>query len=146
MLCIYILLNASRYRELTFLVTCMHIIMQLEFNINSLLSACVKEIAFRKCSDGIRKDAMNFDKGLFIWKIQSLSSFLITLFDFAVLMDPITTNISHSLKFVEQYFACEGEFVGTHVPIMSVTDMWCLDKCIDMVILPLQLNSCIIYS
>ena len=64
------------------------------------------------------------------------STFLITLFGFAFLMDPITTKISHSLKFAEQYFACGGEFVGTHVPIMSVTDLWCLDKCIDMVILP----------
>jgi len=27
------------------------------------------------------------------------------------------------LKFVEQYFTSGGEFVGTHVPMMSVTDM-----------------------
>ena len=62
MLCLYILLNASRYRELTFLVTCMHIIVQLEFNINSLPPGWVKETAFRKRSDGIEKDRMNLDR------------------------------------------------------------------------------------
>ena len=33
---LYISLNTSRYRELTFIVTCMQIIAQLEFNVNSL--------------------------------------------------------------------------------------------------------------
>ena len=64
------------------------------------------------------------------------SSFLITSFDFVVLMDSITTKVFSSLNFVEQYFAYGGESVGTHVPIMCVTDMQCLDKCTDMVILP----------
>ena len=63
------------------------------------------------------------------------SSFLITSFDFVVLMDSITTKVFSSLNFVEQYFA-SGEPVGTPVPIMSVTYMQCLDRCIDMVILP----------
>ena len=48
-------------------------------------------------------------------------------------MDSITTKVFSSLNFVEQYFASGGEPVGTHVPIMSVNDMPCLDKCIDMV-------------
>ena len=64
------------------------------------------------------------------------SSFLITSFDFVVLMDSITTKVFISLNFVEQYFASGGEPVGTPVPIMSVTYMQCLDMCIDMVILP----------
>ena len=36
--------------------------MQLEFNINSLPPGWVKEAAFRKCSDVIRKDKMMFDR------------------------------------------------------------------------------------
>ena len=36
--------------------------MQLKFNINSLPPGWVKETAFTKCSDGIRKDKVMFDR------------------------------------------------------------------------------------
>ena len=74
MLCLYILLNASRYGELTFLFTCMHIIMILEFNIHSLPPGWVKETAFRNAvmtSEKIRWILIDKPQGLFIWKIQS---------------------------------------------------------------------------
>ncbi|RLM65389.1 hypothetical protein C2845_PM16G24350 [Panicum miliaceum] len=82
-----------------------NIIAQLEFSINSLPPGWVKETAFRKCSDGIRKDTFY--------------------------MDPITKKVFHSLKSAEQYFT-SGEPVGAHVPIMSVTDMYYFDWCTDM--------------
>jgi len=40
----------------------MQIIAQLEFNVNSLPPGWVKETAFRKCSDSIRKDTVYFDR------------------------------------------------------------------------------------
>ncbi|RLM73764.1 hypothetical protein C2845_PM15G26340 [Panicum miliaceum] len=82
------------------------IIAQLEFRINSLPPGSVKETAFRKCSDGIRKD---------------------TFFT-----DPITKKVFRPLlKSAEQYIT-SGELVGAHVPIMSVTDMYYFDRCTDM--------------
>ena len=62
-------------------------------------------------------------------------------------MDPIIKKIFRSLKSVEQYFISDGP--GAHVPIMSVTHMYYLHRCADMVILLplyLALNSCIIYT
>ena len=61
-------------------------------------------------------------------------------------MDPIIKKILCSLKSVEQYFTSGA--LGSHVPIMSVTDMCYFDRSTYMVILLpiyLQLNSCIIY-
>ncbi|KAG2575766.1 hypothetical protein PVAP13_7KG372000 [Panicum virgatum] len=82
-----------------------NIIAQLEFNVNSLPPGWVKETAFRKCSDGIRKDTFY--------------------------TDPITKNVFRSLKSAEQYFI-SGKPMGAHVPIMSVTDMYYFDRCTDM--------------
>ncbi|OEL38004.1 hypothetical protein BAE44_0000977 [Dichanthelium oligosanthes] len=82
------------------------IIAQLEFSVNTLPPGWVKETAFRKCSNGIRKDSYY--------------------------TDPITEKVFRSLKSAEQYFSSGGEPLGAHVPIMSVTDMYSFDSCTDM--------------
>ncbi|KAF8769307.1 hypothetical protein HU200_006821 [Digitaria exilis] len=88
-------------------VACIQIIAQLEFHARSLPPGWVKETAFRKCNDGIRKDVFY--------------------------TDPITGKVFRLLKTVQQYFE-SGKPLGGRVPTMSVTDMYYFDRCTDMVI------------
>ncbi|KAK3141116.1 hypothetical protein QOZ80_4BG0329760 [Eleusine coracana subsp. coracana] len=83
-----------------------NIIAQLEFLIDGLPPGWIKETAFRKCSNGIRKDSFY--------------------------TDPVNKRVYRSLKAAIQSFRT-GIDAGSQYPNLSVTDMYFFDNCTDMI-------------
>uniref|UniRef100_A0A0D9ZI62 MBD domain-containing protein n=1 Tax=Oryza glumipatula TaxID=40148 RepID=A0A0D9ZI62_9ORYZ len=95
-----------------------NILAMVEFNPDGLPEGWVKEIIFRKCNDGIRKDPYY--------------------------TDPVSRHVFRTLKSVINYLETGQITKHAYIPRRSVTDMYSFDRCTD---LPQTegVNSCLIH-
>ncbi|KAG8083554.1 hypothetical protein GUJ93_ZPchr0015g6667 [Zizania palustris] len=83
-----------------------NILAMVEFNPDGLPEGWVKEIIFRKCNDGIRKDPYY--------------------------TDPVSHHVFRTLKSVISYLETGEITKHAYIPRRSVTDMYSFDKCTDL--------------
>lgn len=83
-----------------------NILAQVEFNPDGLPDGWVKEIIFRKCNDGIRKDPYY--------------------------TDPVSHRVFRTLKSVMSYLETGEITKHAYIPRRSVTHMYSFDKCTDL--------------
>uniref|UniRef100_A0A0D9W303 MBD domain-containing protein n=1 Tax=Leersia perrieri TaxID=77586 RepID=A0A0D9W303_9ORYZ len=82
------------------------ILAMVEFNPDGLPEGWVKEIIFRKCNDGIRKDPYY--------------------------TDPVSRHVFRTLKSVINYLETGEITKHAYIPRRSVTDMYSFDRCTDL--------------
>uniref|UniRef100_A0A0D9W301 MBD domain-containing protein n=1 Tax=Leersia perrieri TaxID=77586 RepID=A0A0D9W301_9ORYZ len=83
-----------------------NILAMVEFNPDGLPEGWVKEIIFRKCNDGIRKDPYY--------------------------TDPVSRHVFRTLKSVINYLETGEITKHAYIPRRSVTDMYSFDRCTDL--------------
>lgn len=83
-----------------------NILAMVEFNPDGLPEGWVKEIIFRKCNDGIRKDPYY--------------------------TDPVSRHVFRTLKSVINYLETGQITKHAYIPRRSVTDMYSFDRCTDL--------------